>query len=205
MVTDLLGGKRYVTFLQDWEGGTSSDRTDFASKCCSGVHTVRGITWCTYKDSLAKGNSYQQFLNMTQYEWNDLYTKYYTKGKWPVQGLKQLIDKYPLIGNNVAETCWMMGNSGAEALWADFMRKYFQYGPANITPTMIINFFLDKTTNYNVMLEMMYWWREAFYRGKEHYNGWMNRLNDLYYYFAPTTVTTKLGILSPKRPISGLK
>jgi hypothetical protein len=204
MVENLLGGRRYVTFLQSWEGGTSSDRTDFAAKCHSGTHTVKGITWCTYSKSLAIGKSYQSFLDMTDSQWNDLYTSYYVKSKWPIDGIQQLLDKYPLIGMQILETPWMMGPLGAEKLWADFMRKYFQYGKGNITPTQIVNFFLDKTTDYNTMLQMMYNWREAFYRGKSHYSGWMNRLNDLYFYFAPQSVYTLFGIFKAAKPISGL-
>ena len=207
----VLGGGNYITFLRSWEGGTSDRQTDYARKCHSGIHTVKGITWCTFAD-LRKHLSYNDFLNMNDNLWYDIYGDYYTKGKWDVVLLNQLIKKYPLIGYNVIETCWMMGNAGSESLWANFMRKYFGYGPSNITPKQILNFFIQETSNYNVMVQMMYSWRKKWYidycsnpkRGWANYNGWMNRLNNLYYYFAPKSVSTELGIVTNIRPIVGL-
>jgi hypothetical protein len=205
----VLGGGNYITFLKDWEGGTSSRKTDFASRYHPGIHTVQGITWRTFND-LRPNLSYDDFLKMDENLWYDIYTDYYSKGKWDVSLLNELIKKYPLIGYNIIETCWMMGNTGSESLWANFLRKYFNFKSSNITPRQITNFFINDTSNYNVMIQMMYSWRKKFYtdyslkHGDANFKGWMNRLNNLYYYFAPKSVSTGLGIVTNVRRINGL-
>jgi hypothetical protein len=205
----VLGGGNYITFLKDWEGGTSSRKTDFASRYHTGIHTVKGITWRTFTD-LRPNLTYQDFLNMDDNLWYDIYSDYYTKGKWDVALLNELIKKYPLIGYNLIETCWMMGNTGSEALWANFLRKYFKFTSSNITPKQITKFFIEETSNYNVMVQMMYSWRKKYYNdyslkhGSANLSGWMNRLNNLYYYFAPKLVNNELGIVTNVRKINGL-
>jgi hypothetical protein len=205
MVVDLLGGKKYVTFLRSWEGGTSSRQSDYAKKCHTGIHTVKGITWCTF-EGLAPNLTYQDFLNMSDTLWNELYMKYYTRSGWPVEPLKELVQKYPLIAYNILESCWMRGPSNAESDWAKFLRKHRGYGPDNITPAMIVNSFLNETRSYNAACRMMYYSRERVYRdiGGKNVNGWMNRLNNLYYYFAPKVVKDYLGISKNTRLINGL-
>jgi len=102
-MVDLLGGNRYVTFLRSWEGGTSSKQTDYAKKCHTGIHTVKGITFCTFQ-YLAPNLNYNDFVSMDDVLWNNLYNKYYTNSSWSIDLLKELKDKYPLVEFNILES-----------------------------------------------------------------------------------------------------
>ncbi|MEY2739828.1 MAG: hypothetical protein RL259_1737 [Bacteroidota bacterium] len=199
-VTKPVGEAKYIAFLQYWEGGTSSKKSDYASKCHEGIHTVKGITWCTYQDLQAVlGNTpdYSKFLNMTQNEWNFLYNLYFRR--FDLNKLEALWKKYPMIAYQVMEVYWMAGPLNCERMFAEFQRRWFKITDSDIKLNEIIDNFLNMTNTYRSVLYMLWHRRQMYYarlrdNGSKNYNGWMNRLNDLYKKFAPAWTLEKLGL-----------
>lgn len=182
-IVDGLG--RFKLFLQKWEGGTSSRQTDYAKKCHSGIHTVKGITWCTYKsllESLGSVPDYDKFLNMSESEWNGLANLYLTRLGF--DGIVTLTKKNPFLAFNILEVGWMSGAAGAERLFANQQRRRLGIVDSNITKKEIIQNYLDATMDYNTLMISIYWSREKFYKSlgqPENLKGWMRRLWNLYY------------------------
>jgi len=194
-----VGLVKFRPFLQRWEGGTSSKQTDAAAGCHAGIHTVKGITWCTYpglKAQLGEPCFYQGFLNMGDAEWNRLYDLYVSNLR--LVDLHKLIEINPLLAYQLVEMGWMGGGGSLEKWMASFQRDWLGVVDSNITKPEIVQNFLVSNKSQEDINVALYWRREKIYKSfknKEGKNpnllGWMHRLYDLYDKYASEYVKNR--------------
>jgi lysozyme family protein len=100
--------KRYTDFVLAWEGITSSDPDDTAASCAptpGAVHTVRGVTYCTFRDLAPQLGispaTYERFLKLSDGDVSKFIYEYYKA----IRG-EELPD---LLSIGVTEAAWGSG------------------------------------------------------------------------------------------------
>jgi lysozyme family protein len=99
--------KEFSKHVLKWEGRTSKDPKDRAAKCYpNGIHTNKGVTYCTFKDRAASLGitpvTHDRFLKLTDEEVRKFIYEYYTKDNF-----NSLPDA---VGLALTEAKWLSGN-----------------------------------------------------------------------------------------------
>lgn len=104
--------EKYRDFVLKWEGGNSSDPDDTAASCApysGGVHTVRGVTYCTFKLLASKLGvlpvTYDRFLDLSPDDVDKFIYEYYKLIRGP-----ELADHLALA---MTEAAWGSGRDRA--------------------------------------------------------------------------------------------
>jgi lysozyme family protein len=110
---------KYTAHILRWEGKTSSDPRDTAANCYpGGVHTNKGITFCTFKTLAPKLGispvTHDRFLKLTDQEVGLFIYEYYKSVKGP-----ELPDSVAVA---MTEAAWGSGASRAFTHLRDALR-----------------------------------------------------------------------------------
>lgn len=183
----------YTAHVLKWEGKTSSDQRDTASKCFpGGIHTNKGITYCTFKAMASKLGilpvTHARFIALTDYEVGLFIYEFYkavngdklpdnvalamTEAAWgsgPVrawQHLKDALKDLGKIAKTNSQAIQMAAQVPEKKLFAAYFARRYNY---------VINT-LGGSATY------------AMYR-----KGWMNRLNAFKKLFDPAMAIFTFG------------
>lgn len=177
---------KYTGHTLKWEGGKSSDPRDTAASCYpGGVHTNKGITFCTFKNLAyelgIRPVTYAKFLSLTDQEAGLFMYKYY-------QAIKgdQLPDSVAL---SMSAAAWGSGTSRA---WQHLRDALNDLGQSVISNSQAI----DKAKKVKELdLFNAYNQRRRIYlvqtlgsqpRYAPFVKGWTNRLDDFIKQFKPS-------------------
>ena len=170
----------YTKHILQWEGKTSKDPQDTASKCVNAgqIHTNKGVTYCTFKDNAERLKitpvSYERFLNLTDEDVAKFIYSFYKN----VNG-QNFPDSIALA---MTESAWGSGTERAYKHLYDALKDLGQeaktkseavINASKIPEKVLFDLYLTKRRQY---LEFL---------GKsEKYskflNGWLNRFNSFY-------------------------
>ena len=177
----------FVRHILKWEGKTSRDPRDKAAKCFpGGIHTVKGITFCTFRSLAPKLGitpvTHARFLKLTDAEVGLFIYEFYKE----VRGYE-----FPSnLALAMTEAAWMSSSSTALSHLRQAMANAGL--PARTTKEAI-----DSTRKLpSVTLFSRYQGvRKAFLEslGKrkdysQYLTGWLNRFNDFNKKFTPTSL-----------------
>lgn len=175
---------RLIRHILKWEGRTSSDPRDTAAKCFpGGIHTNKGLTYCTFKELANKVGispvTHQRFLNLTDAEINLFIYEFYKM----VNGAALK----PFTSIAATEAAWASGASRANAQIRETARALNL--PGRTTAEAIKSLSTVSDAKSFITFQKI---RENFYRqlgASAKYNwalrGWLNRLNDFNSKFKP--------------------
>ncbi len=174
-----------VNFIQEWEGGISGHPEDNASNNPSPcgqdprygapIHTNKGITWTTYTSIY--GASCDQFLEMPQDIWLNIYKKLY----WDKIGGDALYNQ--AIANIYASWAWGSGVGGANNQMRQFLMQEYGYSYTDVMLPEQRILILNWQTRQDV--ERLFYgltdWRREYLLGlsdAQYFGtGWTNRLD----------------------------
>jgi len=189
-----------------WEGGHGADLNDTALKNCghSGmvgydkkwpklpVHTSHGVTWCTWNEyHRMKGlkATGERFIQMPKDVWEDIFKTLF----WD-----KIFGDYlnsQAIAENFFDAIWGSGPGGAakniRAVQRFLISKGYKIkddGAMGMNTVKALNAYANTKTKELEVVNVQLKERKEFYdalakqgyQWAKFYNGWMNRLNDLY-------------------------
>lgn len=178
---------RLTRHILKWEGKTSSDPRDTAAKCFpGGIHTNKGITYCTFKELANKVGispvTHARFLKLTNAEVNLFIYEFYKM----VNGASLK----PFLSIAATEAAWASGASRANAQLRETARALGL--PARTTAEAVKNLALVSDLKAFQTFQKI---REDFYRklgATPLYSwalkGWLNRINDFNSKFKPVAM-----------------
>ena len=175
----------FTKHILQWEGKTSKDPKDTASKCVDAdkIHTNKGVTFCTFKDNASRLNitpvTYERFLNLTDEDVAKFIYSYYKN----VNG-QNFPDSIALA---MTESAWMSGTERAYKHLYDSLTELGQntktkaeavINASKIPEKVLFDLYQTKRRQY---LEFL---------GKSpkyssFINGWLNRFKSFYTNFNP--------------------
>ena len=179
----------YTKHILQWEGKTSKDPQDTASKCVKAgqIHTNKGVTYCTFKSLADKlnitPNTYERFLNLTDEDTAKFIYSFYKN-----VGGQNFPDSLALA---LTESAWGSGTERAYKHLYDALKDLGQdaktkaeavINASKVPEKVLFDLYLTKRRQY---LEFL---------GKspkysKYINGWLNRLKSFYTNF--NTIETK--------------
>ena len=181
----------YIKHVLTWEGGASRNPKDTASACVSAgqIHTVKGVTYCTFKDRADKVGispvTYERFLNLTDEDSAKFLYTYYKN----VKG-ENFKDSLALA---LTEAGWMSGTDRAykhlydalKNLGQDAKNKAEAVEKAKILPEKVL--FDEYVKIRRAYLNFLA--TSPTYASFK--NGWNNRLKNFYDKFNPDAIGAK--------------
>ena len=175
--------QQLVRHVLKWEGKTSSNPNDGAASCFpGGIHTNKGVTFCTFRSLARKLGitpvTHARFLQLTDREVQLFIYEFY---KQYAQGLK------PYLSIAAAETAWMSGEKWVNHHLREAARILNL--PATTTAQAIrsLNTVSDKVAYdaFQRVRNRFITTISAYPRNATFANGWRNRLNDFNKKFKP--------------------
>ena len=179
--------QRLIRHILKWEGRTSSDQRDTAAKCFpGGIHTNKGVTFCTFKELAARVGispvTHKRFLALTDAEVNLFIYEFYKM----VNGAALS----PFLSIAATEAAWASGASRANAQLRETARSLGL--PGRTTAEAIKNLSTVPDAKAFAAFQRI---RETFYRNlgarplySWELRGWLNRLNDFNRKFRPVAL-----------------
>lgn len=175
----------YTKHVLQWEGKTSKDPQDSASKCVDAgqIHTNKGVTYCTFKENASSLNitpvTYDRFLNLSDEDVAKFIYKFYKNA-----GGQNLPDSIALA---ITEASWMSGNDRAYKHLYDALAELGQ--KATTKAEAIAN---TSKVQEKVLFDLYQTKRRQYleFLGKspkysKYLNGWLNRFKNFYSNFSP--------------------
>lgn len=175
----------FTNHILQWEGKTSKDPKDTASKCVDAgkIHTNKGVTYCTFKDNALRLNitpvTYERFLNLSNEDVAKFIYSYYKN----VNG-QSFADSIALA---LTESAWGSGTERAYKHLFDALKELGQdaktkaeavINASKVPEKVLFDLYLTKRRQY---LEFL---------GKspkysKFIKGWLNRFKSFYTNFNP--------------------
>ena len=175
----------YTKHILRWEGKTSKDPKDTASKCVDAgqIHTNKGVTFCTFKDNALRLNitpvTYERFLNLTDEDVAKFIYSYYKN-----VGGQNFNDSLALA---MTESAWGSGTERAYKHLYDALEDLGQkattkteavINASKIPEKVLFDLYLSKRREY-----LQFLGKSPKY--SKFIDGWMNRFKSFYTNFNP--------------------
>lgn len=171
--------KQIVPWIKKWEGGLSKATTDSASSYPvpdgSGYHTNKGVTWRTF-ESLGSKLGYTPTPALFYQMPDDIWGKIFKQGYWdPIGGDK-------INSQGIAETIADWGWGAGPGTAVKNVKKYLGVAQTTTMDTATINLINSKNEKqlHDGLSAFKKNWYLTLPNQSANYNGWANRLNDLY-------------------------
>jgi lysozyme family protein len=203
---NMIFSKEFEDYILSVEGGKSSNQKDPAKKCHAGVHTNKGITYCSWdfvQKQLGRTSDYDRFLNMSHEDWQECMNVLFLENA-KFGNIAKLGDKYPVLAMFCIDWAFNHGSGGFERAVAKWQREKLGIVDKNITKDEIYeNFINSDWTEDDLLISLLK-------RRKEVYNsivakspsksvfikGWLNRVNKFCMTFCSAYVQDSLNIHS---------
>lgn len=196
---------KFLNYILSVEGRNSSDSGDPAAECYpSGIHTVKGITFCKWQNTAPKlgfSSSHGAFVNMTNEQYSKILHLDYLNSQ-AFDGFWKLYDTRPAIALLLIDWAYNRGNGGMESDLAKYQRDLLKIQDNDITIPEIMKNFRNSKWSDKSLLVSLFWRRLKRYKDiddarrakglKSYYKGWANRVKKFYLQFAPSEVITEL-------------
>lgn len=175
----------YTKHVLQWEGKTSKDPDDTASKCIEAgkIHTNKGLTYCSFKENAQRLKitpvNYERFLNLTDEEIGKFIYSYFNKAQ-----AQNFPDSLALA---ITESAWGSGNERAYKHLYDALDDLGQ-SAKNKTEAIINASKIPDKVLFDLYITKRRQYLDFLGKNKKYakfYKGWINRLNSFYNNFNP--------------------